>query len=87
MIKGINKSVIEIVDTGNEMFERAILFLRPHCQDGDDEHINRMAHGFLGNLRIRRRWFSRLRIGWTLLRYGFAVGLGAALAALFLTVF
>ncbi|MBE6827174.1 MAG: hypothetical protein E7514_00995 [Ruminococcaceae bacterium] len=29
MIKGINKQVIEIHDTGSEYFERAILFVKP----------------------------------------------------------
>lgn len=29
MIKGVNKQVVEITETGNEYFEKAIFFVRP----------------------------------------------------------
>ena len=29
MIKGVNKQVVEISETGNEFFEKAIFFVRP----------------------------------------------------------
>jgi len=83
MVKGVNKNVIEVMDTGNEMFERAILFLRPNGPDFDTERINESARVYLWNLRLRRRWFPRWRPGLALLRYCAAIGFGALLAALF----
>ena len=29
MIKGVNRQIIEVMDTGNQYFERALLVVRP----------------------------------------------------------
>ena len=31
MLKGVNRSIIEVCDTGNPIFERVICFVRPEC--------------------------------------------------------
>ena len=33
MIKGVNRQIIEVTDTGNEYFERALLIVRPRFSD------------------------------------------------------
>lgn len=58
MLKGVNKNVIEISDTGNDFFERAILFVRPQNQS-DDVHIRSLAADFLRSLRLRPGFYSR----------------------------
>lgn len=58
MLKGVNKNVIEISDTGNDFFERAILFVRPQSS-GDDGHIRLRAADFLSGLKLRPRFYSR----------------------------
>lgn len=56
MIKGVNKNVIEISDTGSDLFERAILFVRPDNADRSHEHLRRRACEFVSGLKLRP-WF------------------------------
>ena len=37
MIKGINRQVIEVTETGNAYFERALLVVRPSYRDDDEK--------------------------------------------------
>lgn len=68
MIKGVNRQIIEVTDTGNTYFERAWLVVRPSCCDDDGdmlrEEANRLlkAAGGYSGLRIyrRRRQIKRL---------------------------
>ena len=43
MIKGINRQIIEIGETGNLYFEKAFLFVRPGVEDVDDNHLKTEA--------------------------------------------
>jgi hypothetical protein len=85
MLKGINKNVIEISDTGNDCFERAILFLRPGREHGE-EQLRTKAGEFLAGLRLRRQM---LRAGGraSCLRLLAAAGAGAGAAALLMMLF
>lgn len=53
MIRGVNKNVIEISDTGNDCFERAILFVRSDKQRGEGD-LTAKARRYLSGLRLRR---------------------------------
>lgn len=53
MIRGVNKNVIEISDTGNDCFERAILFVRPERATNDSDQIHRRASDYLSGIRLR----------------------------------
>ena len=61
MIKGINRQIIEVTDTGNEYFERALLIVRSTCCDTDSNLLHQQAKemlrhaGTYGGLRINRR--------------------------------
>lgn len=55
MIKGVNKSVVEVVDIESEYFEKAILFLRPGHGPVDEGTLRRKAGEYLGGLRYRPR--------------------------------
>ncbi len=67
VIKGINRQMIEIADTGSPYFERALLVLQGEA-DADQETLRREAHDLLrrasscGHLRRRyyRHWISRI---------------------------
>lgn len=61
MIKGVNRQIIEVTDTGNTYFERALLVVRPNCMDTESSRLHeeaqrmvRAAGGYAG-LRISRR--------------------------------
>ncbi|MDR2909405.1 MAG: hypothetical protein LBU86_05945 [Oscillospiraceae bacterium] len=82
MVKGINRNVIEISDTGSELFERAILFVKPDRNDTATEHLEASAWMFLKKTSLRRRMLFRRAhlIRWA--GYLLALLVGAGLSAL-----
>lgn len=88
MVKGVNKNVIEISDTGNDCFERAILFVRSNSEESDGEQLRCRAAEFLAGLRIRPRFYSRGGFWLSALKLAAAATAGAAAAtAIFLRLF
>ncbi len=51
MVKGVNKAVIEIVDTGNKYFNKVILFVSPEYSSKDRKKINEEADKMVKKLR------------------------------------
>lgn len=43
MIRGVNRQIIEVNDTQNEYFERAIFFVRPECSDESQRKLHSQA--------------------------------------------
>lgn len=50
MVKGVNKQIIEINNTGNSYFERVLLFVAPGKCDKSTEELKREAESYLLNL-------------------------------------
>lgn len=50
MVKGVNKQIIEINDTGNSYFERVLLFVAPGKSDVPVEELKSEAKSYLLNL-------------------------------------
>ncbi len=87
MIKGVNRQMIEILDTGNPYFERALLVVQPGM-DTDRDILRREAQDVLaaadGCSHLRRsRW--RFVLSYVLLGVGSAA-LGALLAVICMVV-
>ncbi|MBQ6816786.1 MAG: hypothetical protein IJP26_06130 [Clostridia bacterium] len=40
MVKGVNKNIIEINDTGNEIFEKVILYVKPQYNNISNKLLN-----------------------------------------------
>lgn len=59
MIRGVNKNIIEISSTGNEQFERAILFIRPDSAGAGRDELFRRADEYLSGLTLRRHFYAR----------------------------
>ena len=81
MLRGVNKKIIEVVDTQNEYFERAIMFVKDRRLAENESEIKRNADDFLKNAsgsRLRRM-LLRLPLFETLKLLG-AAGVGAAVA-------
>jgi len=57
MVKGVNKQIIEISETDNYSFERAILFVRPESQHLDRNTLHRNAVGFLAKTKLRTNFY------------------------------
>lgn len=84
MIKGINRQMIEITDTGSPYFERALLVVQPDMSTADDATLHREAHEVLcgvDSCSHLRRQHRRLLIS-RLLLIVLSGGGGAALTLL-----
>lgn len=85
MLRGVNKRVVEIVNTGNDYIERAILFVRNEKQGTDAQVLDYQVRLYLRELGAapkerKRTRFPRHR------RLFFAIKLsGAALFGALLT--
>ncbi|MBE6762076.1 MAG: hypothetical protein E7551_07285 [Ruminococcaceae bacterium] len=50
MLRGTNKSIIEISETENKYFEKAILFVKPEFVNLSPERLSREAKRMIGTL-------------------------------------
>jgi hypothetical protein len=50
MVKGVNKTVIEISNTGNKLFNRVILFVSPEYVDKSDKKLTEEAQSLIKRL-------------------------------------
>ncbi|MDF2567022.1 MAG: hypothetical protein K0R90_478 [Oscillospiraceae bacterium] len=47
MIKGVNKQIIEVVNTDNEFFEKAILFVNPSKMNASEQEKIKKADDYV----------------------------------------
>ena len=78
-MRGVNKLIVEIKDTENEYFDRAILFLKPDKVTVEQRELNLEAEKLLsavrnGRNRRKKRWI------WLTAACGAAVLAGGAVA-------
>lgn len=69
MVKGVNKTVIEINDTGNNMFEKIILFVTPQYSNMNLNRLKAEAERTIDEcsvgrvkLTVRQKYLRRRRI-------------------------
>lgn len=55
MVKGVNKSVIEISDTGNKFFNKVILFVSPEYAEKSDKQLAGEAGALIKQLQSSSR--------------------------------
>ena len=88
VIKGVNKQIIEVHDTGSSCFEKAILFIRPEFSGANDKFLKTEAHrvireyDFSGRVKKKRRRPVFIRPA----AYCFAAAVGALLCWIFARV-
>ena len=87
LIKGINKQVIDIGETGNQYYERAILFLKPEYSDMQREILEREAKNFLKGISTTSPLKSRSRTLYWVVRLGIAAAVGSCLSIMVLIWF
>ncbi len=87
MLKGVNKQIIEVVDTGNQYINKAILFISPDKVEYDEDFLIHQAKKYLeqtekGKLPKAKKPSKRKRVVWKLVDIGIgaAVGAGVTLA-------
>lgn len=68
MVKGVNKTVIEVNNTGSKVFERIVFYVSPSCGNLSAKNLNRAIKNFTfslderagkGYTTIRRRRLNR----------------------------
>lgn len=52
MIKGINKQVLEIIETNNGYFEKALFFVKPEYSGYSENKLREMAQNEISNALI-----------------------------------
>ena len=50
MVKGVNRQIIEINDTGNKYFERVLLFVSPARSDTNEKDLYAQAQHYVSSL-------------------------------------
>lgn len=46
MVKGVNKTVIEVNNTGSKIFDRIVFYVSPSCSDLNARHLKRAMQNF-----------------------------------------
>lgn len=86
MVKGISRNIIEISDTGSDVFERAILFVRPQEREPSPAALESQARRYLRTVRLRGRMFRHRLWAASLLKFGIAAACGALVTFLLLAL-
>ena len=61
MVRGVNRQIIEINDTGNKYFEKALLFVAPGRSEESESKLNFEAREYLLSLSGDYRGTESLR--------------------------
>ena len=71
MVKGVNKTIIEVNNTGSKVFDRIVFYVSPACSNLSAKNLNRAVKNFTfslderagrGYTSLRRRHINRRRI-------------------------
>lgn len=83
MIKGINHTMIELNDTENEYYERAILIVKPEYASVQRAILEDEAKKMLKELDVPSVMKSKKSRCKTFVKYACAAAIGAVITALF----
>ncbi len=92
MVRGTNKRIIEINDTQNPYFERAVLYVKDSRADSPRKSLESQAQNFLSNIRTpllhgskpKFLYSSKGRFWFFALQFLFSAGIGSVITLLFL---
>ena len=59
LIKGVNKQIIEVQDTGNKYFEKAVLYLNPEYSSESLPSLKKKADRLIGAMGVPPRQLRR----------------------------
>lgn len=82
MIKGVNRCIIEITETGNTYYERALLFLKPEYASVQREVLEREAKRLLRKSDAPSIVKKGRSFMYWFLRLGGAATVGAVISAI-----
>lgn len=90
MVKGVNKTVIEVNNTGSKVFDRIVFYVSPSCGNLSAKNLNRAIKSFTfqlderagkgyTTLRQRRQFKKRLTICLTAAALLLSIGIALVL--------
>lgn len=82
MIKGINRQVIEVMDTGNLYYERALLVVRPEFAGAQRDVLEREAKRMISQMRAPSAIKRKKAFFYWAFRLGLAALCGAGIVLL-----
>lgn len=68
MVKGVNKTIIEVNNTGSKVFDRIVFYVSPACSNLSSKNLNRAIKNFTfaldenagrGYLSLRKRHITK----------------------------
>lgn len=93
MVKGVNKTVIEVNQTGNKYFEKIVFYITPEYGNLTAKQLSMAAEKFCFNfadelktkptVSLRKRVMKKRKMKLVFLLCGFAAVLGVVLAVIF----
>lgn len=91
MLRGINRSIIEINETENRYFERVLIFVRPEFGNFPENHLKKEAAKLISGIStqpvgLKNRLSARSKARKKKKRIILGISLGILAAALFLTI-
>lgn len=86
LVKGVNKNVIELGDTGNQYYDKAILFLKPEYADVQHDVLEKEAKKLLKQVGITASIKRKNKYIYWFIRLSLSAGLGAAITAIVMTL-
>lgn len=81
MIRGTNKYVIDVCDTGNQYYERAILFLKPQYADAERDALEKEAKKLIKRIDTTSSIKKHGKIQYLWLKLSISALFGAILSA------
>lgn len=88
MVKGVNKTVIEVNNTGSKVFDRIVFYVSPSCSNLSAKNLNRAIRNFTFLIDEKpNRQYKSLRQQRIMRRRLFIAGaIGLAVAAILTVV-
>ncbi len=86
MIKGVNMQVLEIKDTGNDYFDRILLFVKPEYYSVDKTKLQRQAWDFTRNIGLPPPVKKKSNWKATTAKTALAITVGLAIASIIIVV-
>lgn len=80
MLKGVNRQVLEVTETNNIYYEKALLVIRPEYRHTQQAVLEREAKNMLKGMKPPSAIRKKSRLGYWMLRLGSAAIFGGAIA-------
>lgn len=87
MIKGVNKYVIEVLETGNAYYDKALLFVNPEYANVERAVLEKEAKKVLKNMDTISSIKHRKKIFFGILYLAGAVLIGLLFSIIFINIF